>query len=123
MTYQNHVYGFEKLQVWCEARKLSGIIYNLTKDFPDNERFGLTNQVRRAAVSVMANIAEGSSRRSKKDFANFITISYSSLMEVLSHMYLAKDLDYMDEAHFQEEKQHIMKISNQLNALHRTLIQ
>jgi len=123
MTYQNHIYGFEKLKVWCEARKLSGNIYTLTNGFPNHERFGLTNQIRRAAVSVMANIVEGSSRRSKKDFAHFITISYSSLMEVLSHMYLAKDLDYMDEPHFQEEKQHITKISNQLNALHRTLIQ
>ena len=70
-----YVFGFEKLAVWKEARILTVLIYQLTEKFPDKEKFGLTNQMRRASVSVKANIAEGISRFSAKEKEHFYSIS------------------------------------------------
>ena len=71
-----YLFGFEKLYVWKEARILTVLIYELTEKFPDKEKFGLINQMRRASVSTGANIAEGSSRFSVKEQAHFYSISY-----------------------------------------------
>lgn len=67
-------------------------IYRVTKEFPRDERFGLTNQMRRCAVSVASNLAEGTSRMTKKDKAHFTTISFSSLMELLNQTIISKEL-------------------------------
>jgi 23S rRNA-intervening sequence protein len=69
------MFNFEKLEVWRKAIEFADQVYALTRSFPENERFGLTNQMRRAAVSISSNIAEGSSRASKSDFARFIQIA------------------------------------------------
>jgi len=74
-------FPFEKLEIWVLAIDLSVQIYKLTKDFPQSEKFGITNQLRRAANSVSANLAEGSGRLSIKDKAHFFQVSYSSLLE------------------------------------------
>jgi four helix bundle protein len=74
------VYGFEKLQVWQDSKSLAVMIYKVTSTFPDDEKYGLTSQMRRAIVSVSSNIAEGSSRNTKKDQAYFYGIAYSSLV-------------------------------------------
>ena len=97
-------FGFEKLQVWKEARILTVLIYELTEKFPDKEKFGLTNQMRRASVSIGANIAEGSSRFSAKEQAHFYSISYGSLMELMSHSFTALDLKYLHEEVFEKLK-------------------
>ena len=120
MDEKEHVYGFEKLFVWQESRELTNRVYKLSKEFPSKEKFELTNQIRRAAVSVTANIAEGSSRKSKKDFAHFLQISYSSLVEVLSHLFIAYDLKYLDEKVFITVKKDINRISNKINALYNS---
>ena len=73
------MFNFEKLDVWQEAIEFADPMYELTSGFPDEERFGLTNQVRRAAVSISSNIAEGSSRVSRTDFARFVEIATGSL--------------------------------------------
>ena len=78
------MFNFEKLDVWQEAIQFADLVYELTGNFPDEERFGLTNQMRRAAVSVSSNIAEGSSRVSRIDFARFVEIATGSLFEVVS---------------------------------------
>src|SRR5215216_1624313 len=83
------MFRFEKLDVWRLAVELAEQVYSLTKAFPSDERFGLTNQMRRAAVSISSNIAEGSGRVSDKDFARFTEISYGSLMEVVSQLAIA----------------------------------
>lgn len=83
------MFRFEKLDVWQRAIDHAGVIYALTRDFPGDERFGLTNQMRRAAVSVSSNIAEGSGRVSDVDFARFLEIAYASLMEVVSQATIA----------------------------------
>ena len=69
------MFGFEKLEVWDKAISFADTVYSITREFPADERFGLTNQMRRAAVSISSNIAEGSARNSRKDFARFIEIA------------------------------------------------
>ncbi len=83
------MFRFEKLDAWQLAIEFSDDVYRVTRDFPSDERFGLTNQVRRAAVSIAANIAEGSGRSTDKDFCRFIEIAYGSLMEAVSHLTIA----------------------------------
>ena len=75
------MFNFEKLDVWQEAIQFADLVYELSGDFPADERFGLTNQMRRAAVSISSNIAEGSSRMSRTDFARFVEIETGSLFE------------------------------------------
>lgn len=79
------MFNFEKLTVWQKSVDFADLVYRLTKNFPPSERFELTNQMRRAAVSVSANIAEGSSRNSQNDFARFLDIASGSVFEVVSH--------------------------------------
>lgn len=77
-------FSFESLNVWDEIRQLIKSIYFITSDFPENEKFGLVNQMRRSSISVGSNLSEGSSRTSGKDQAHFYQISFSSLIELLS---------------------------------------
>ena len=83
------MFRFERLEVWRKALDFAERVYVITRAFPSDERFGLTSQMRRAAVSISSNIAEGSGRSSDKDFAHFVTIAYGSLMEVVSQTHLA----------------------------------
>lgn len=122
MDAKRHLYGFEKLEIWKDSREFVNMIYEMSKNFPSYEMRGLGSQIRRSAVSVMANIAEGASRFSKKDFAHYLQISYSSLMEVLSHSYIAHDRHYIDEEKLEKIKARIYMISNKINALHKSLV-
>lgn len=92
-----HKYSFEKLQVWQKARILNKESYQITKSFTETEGFGLSNQLRRASVSISSNIAEGSGRSTLKDQSHFYTIASGSLMEVLSQLYLAVDIELLSE--------------------------
>ncbi len=83
------MFGFEKLDVYQLAQDYAEQVYQRTRTFPNDERFGLTNQVRRSAVSIAAIIAEGSGRGSNKDFIRFLQIAYGSLMECVSHFQIA----------------------------------
>jgi len=87
---QPHQFSFEKLIAWQDAKELAKTIYRETKSFPVDEKYGLTQQIRRAAMSVCANIAEGSTRSTPKDQAHFTTIAYGSLIELLNHLIIAK---------------------------------
>jgi four helix bundle protein len=91
------MFRFEKLSVWQKAIAFADQVYTVSHGFPSDERFGLTSQMRRAAVSVSANIAEGSSRASDKDFARFIEIAYGSLMETISLAQVARQQNFMNE--------------------------
>jgi four helix bundle protein len=122
MERKKYLYAFEKLEVWQDARSFVKKVYAMSSSFPEKEKFGLTNQIRRASISIAANIAEGSSRLSKKDFAHFLQIAYSSLMEVLSHCYLAHDLLYINEENMIDIRENIYMISNKINALYRSQI-
>jgi len=121
MENKEYLFGFEKLVVWHDAREFISEIYNSTDSFPFKEKFGLSSQIQKAAVSVAANIAEGSSRFSKKDFIRFLQISYGSLMEVLSHAYVAYDRKYIDRCKLGEIRNKIKMISNKINSLSNSL--
>lgn len=110
-------YSFEKLEVWHDARELTKMIYKITKKFPDDERFGITNQMRRASVSVSSNIVEGSYRQTGRDKSKFMTIAYSSLMELLNQTIVSLDLNYIDQEQYNDLRLQIEKVSNKLNSL------
>jgi four helix bundle protein len=114
---RRHLYPFEKLRVWESARQLIKKVYRVSRAFPRSETYGLTSQTNRAAVSVAANLAEGSSRTSRKDQAHFSQIAYGSLMELACLLIVAMDLEFLtadQEANLREE---IESVSRQLNAL------
>ena len=91
----NYQFTFEKLRVWQEAREWVRGIFGMVKSFPVEEKYGLSNQLTRSAVSVAANLAEGSSRTSAKDQAHFSQLAYSSLMESACLLLLAGDQEWI----------------------------
>ena len=111
------LYSFEKLDVWNLSRKLTKDIYQISRMFPDDEKFGLRSQIRRAAISVSSNIAEGSSRKSGKDQARYTEIAYGNLLEILSQLIVANDLDFIKEDVILEQRPLIEEIGNKLNKL------
>jgi len=104
---------FFDLLVWQKAHELSLLIYSLSKSFPKDELYGLTNQMRRASVSISSNIAEGFSMNSKKSKNNFYSISKGSLHEIQSQLALCRDLKYINSAEFIQA----FNLTKTLNAL------
>src|SRR4030095_13009692 len=96
------MFTFEKLDVWQKAIDFADLVYNHTRNFPVDERFGLTNQMRRAAVSILSNIAEGTSRMSQADFARFIEIATGSLFEVVSQSFIGRRQGFLTEEGFRK---------------------
>ena len=90
----------EDIQVWQKARQLTKQIYEATSNGRFAQDYGLRNQIQRASVSIMANIAEGFGRRSDKEFANFLNMAHGSVAEVQSHLYVALDLEYITPVTF-----------------------
>lgn len=116
-----HTYYFEKLDVWQNSRIFVKIIYNITENFPEKEKFGITNQIRRASLSISANIAEGFARSSNIEKARFINVSYSSCIEVINFLILSLDLNFISEQQYEGLREEAEKISNQLNALYNSI--
>ncbi len=114
-----YVFSFEKLKVWQETTDLSVEVYRITKSFPNDEKFGITSQLKRASNSISANIAEGTSRITNKDKAHFSTIAFSSTMEVLNHIILCNKLQFINDEIYNDLRNKIYKISNMLNALRK----
>ena len=113
----NYQFSFEKLEVWQLARVLTRDIYKDTVNFPSDEKYLLISQLRRAAVSVASNIAEGSTRIKPKDKAHFTTIAYSSLMEVFNQLVIAQDLGYLAEEKLIKYRKQIQTLSVKLSNL------
>ncbi|HEX8688359.1 MAG TPA: four helix bundle protein, partial [Pyrinomonadaceae bacterium] len=90
----------EDIQSWQKARQVTRMIYQVTAGGEFAKDYGLRDQIRRASVSIMANIAEGFGRRSDKEFANFLNMAHGSVSEVQSHLYVALDLTYVERAEF-----------------------
>ncbi|HET58588.1 MAG TPA: four helix bundle protein [Deltaproteobacteria bacterium] len=99
------------------ARVTAGKIYDLTKGFPQEERFGLVNQLRRAGVSVMSNLAEGSGRTNAKDQAHFSQLAYGSLMEIDAQLQLSVDLNFLTKTAYLDVRPTIEELSAAINAL------
>ena len=108
---------FEDLKVWQEARVMTKRIYEVTETFPAKEQYGLTPQLRRAAVSVMSNIAEGQGRYTTGDFCRFLYIARGSLMEVMSCLTLASDLGYVSPSDYSTAKHQCKSIGMMINRL------
>ncbi len=102
--------GYKDLLVWQKAMKLVLLVYEYTKDFPASENFGLTSQIRRSVVSIPSNIAEGSKRKTKKDFQQFISIALGSGAELETQIEISKQLKYGNNVKIKE----IENLSNEV---------
>jgi len=102
---------FEDLVVWQKAHQFVLTVYRFTEQFPNEERFGLTSQLRRAAVSIPANIAEGFKKRGKADKARFLNIAQGSVEECRYHLILARDLGYGKEDNLLFQLEEVSKLA------------
>jgi len=110
-------YQFERLNAWQESRKLVLAVYQLLKKFPSEERYALCDQLRRAAISVPSNIAEGNGRISVKEQIRFFEIAFGSVMEIYCQLQIAVDLDYISDADFNQIKPLIYNTSKLISGL------
>ena len=115
-------YSFEDLDAWKEARALVKLTYSVTSKFPNSEIYGITNQMRRAAISVSSNISEGAGRISRKDQAHFYQIAYSSLLELLNQFYTSYDLNYLSLDQLNSLQVDINKVSYKINQLIKSVL-
>ena len=106
------MFSFEQLTVYQETRKLIKYIYFITDKVPSKEDFGLKSQIKKAAISIASNIAEGSGRNSVKEKIHFISIAYGSLMEVYCQLQIAADLNYISTELFDDIAKNINPIAN-----------
>ena len=119
---ENFVYPFEKLRAYQEARIMVASIYKLIRTYPDEEKYALCAQMRRSAVSVTSNIAEGTTRSTLKDKIHFIEIAYGSLMELFSQLQVSLDLGYISEADYNEARKTIISVAQPLSGLRSSFI-
>src|SRR5438477_10163446 len=116
------MFNFEKLGVWQKGIDFADLIYIETGLFPAEERFGLTNQLRRAAISIPSNIAEGSCRSSKNDFARFAEIAAGSAFETVSQAFIARRQNFLSEDQFREIYARAEELSRMLSGLRKSLL-
>ena len=115
------MFNFEKLVVWRKSIALADLVYRLTKSFPSDERFGLTNQMRRSAISVSSNLAEGCSRASEADFCRFTEIATGSAFELSSQSVIARNQGLLNEDAHQQIYCATLEIVRMLSGLRRFL--
>ena len=113
--------NYKDLNVWQKSYKLCLKIYRMTAKFPSEERYGLTSQIRRAAVSIPSNIAEGYGRKTTLDYIRMLYISYGSVCELETQILLAGDLGYIEKGELDAAKKDIAEIERMLKALIRAL--
>lgn len=112
-----YLYSFERLEVWKQTKDLCVFVYNLTRKFPKEEGFGLVSQIRRSAISIASNIAEGSGRISLKDKSHFYTMAYSSAMELLNQLIISNELMYISEVESNEARKKLELITKGISGL------
>jgi four helix bundle protein len=113
--------SYQDLDVWKKGLAIAKFMYQATANFPVDERFGLTNQMRRAAVSIPSNIAEGHARLSTAEFQRFISIAMGSIAELETQILLSADLGFLTEAISQEALRQLDEIGKMARGLHRSL--
>jgi len=114
--------GFKSLLVWQKSYALTIKIYKVTEKFPKSEIYGLVSQMRRAAISVPANIAEGYERQYNKEYIQFLTVARGSLGELETYLFLAKDLKYITRGTFEELEQSRKEVIRLLQGLIRSQV-
>lgn len=119
---EQYEFSFEKLQVYTAARNLVKEVYKLISQYPADERFALCDQMRRSAVSIPSNIAEGTSRRSYKDKVHFIEMAYGSLMEIYCQIQLSLDLGYICEAEYLRMREVVTSVARPLSGLRNNFL-
>jgi len=112
---------FNNLKVWRRAYQLALSVYRSTNFFPDYEKFGLANQMRRASTSIAINIAEGSAQGTDPGFARFLEIAMGSASELQCQIMLATDLNYLEQEHQDSLRHDVQEVRRMLNALIRRL--
>lgn len=116
-TDKEKITSFTKVRAWQEGHKLVLMVYEVTKNFPKEEMFGLVNQLRRAVVSITSNIAEGFSRKTYGEKLQFYCIALGSLTEVQNQILIAKDVGYIDGREFKELADQTVEVSKITNGL------
>jgi four helix bundle protein len=111
--------SFRDLKVWQKAHQLALAVYKSTRSFPKDEIYGLTSQMRRAASSVPANIAEGCGREGDAEFGRYLQISMGSASELAYHLLLARDLNYVQGATYEDLTKHVTEVKRMLASLLR----
>jgi four helix bundle protein len=114
-----YTYPFEKLEVWQLSRQFRKEVYAIVNQFPRDELFGLTSQIKRSTSSIGDNISEGSARLTAKDRAHFFVIAYSSAIETVNHLIGALDLMYINEQDYLVLRLKLEEITNKINSLHK----
>lgn len=114
--------SYKKLIVWQKSITLVKLIYQLTQNFPSDEKFGLTSQMRRAVVSIPSNIAEGQARRTTGDYVRFVSIAEGSLAELETQLIIAIELNFCRRKDIEELFDLMLEIRKMLNALRRSLV-
>jgi four helix bundle protein len=117
-----YFYPFEKLEVWQLSKSLVVNVYKITETFPQEEKFGMVSQMRRASVSVCSNLAEGAGRNTAKDQGHFYGMAYSSLMEVLNQLLISVELGWISEADLMTIRRDIETVSLKINALRKATL-
>lgn len=117
------MHNFKELKFWQKARTLTKITYTVTNKFPKEERFGLTNQIRRSVVSVSSNIAEGCGRGTDKELIRFLDIAQGSLCELESQFILAYDLEFIEQKELDYLSKEIDEIQKMMFSFRRKLVQ
>ena len=115
------MFNFEKLDVWQKAIDFADLVYSSTRNFPSEERFGLTNQMRRAAVSISSNIAEGTSRMSQTDFKRFVEIATGSVFEVISQAFVGRRRGWLNDNSFYRLYSTAEEVGRMLSGLRKSL--
>lgn len=117
------MHNFRELKVWQKARILVKEVYMFTKDLPDEEKFGLTSQMRRASVSIPSNITEGTGRRTNKEFGRFLDIAIGSAYELETQLILCLDLGFVSQKKFVELEEKIQEVERMTHSLREKLTQ
>ena len=117
------MFNFEKLETWQKAVSFADMVYAITRTFPNDERFGLTNQMRRAAVSISSNIAEGAAKKSKNDQARFLEIATGSLFEVVSQSFIGVKQGFISKPDFDRLYAAAEEQGKMLSGLRRSVLE
>ena len=114
-------FSYRKLNVYQLSKKLVTDIYKIIGTFPNTETYALSDQLRRAAISIPSNIAEGTAKTSPKEQFHFLEIAYGSLMEIMCQLEISYDLGYIDQVHLRQSEEEIVMIYKMLSSMQSTL--
>lgn len=115
------IFNFERLEVWKRSKDLCKVIFDFTEEYPNDEKYVLISQMRRAALSIPSNIAEGSARITSKDKQHFYTMAYSSLMELMNHSIISNEFNYINDNQLNNIKEESVVIAKMLSKLRKNI--